>query len=200
MALPFVKGPTSSAPPALPAIGGQQDSERSAPAGQPSEGHSPTRAAAARSPGAAPARRKVGHMAQRAHRPRVRAARAPIAAQPQCRPLVRAQRTNERSEREPRGEGASRGRHRQNDPRPLLAPRSAADNRGGASDGPAPAAGKRRSGRTPTAVGCWRGAERATRETRPEAADCGHALAHWSLGAVECACAPEAPRRAGVEL
>ena len=43
--------------------------------------------------------------------------------------------------------------------------------RGGASDGPATAAGKRRSVPAPTGAGCWRGAERATRGTRPKAAD-----------------------------
>ena len=71
---------------------------------------------------------------------------------------------------------------------------------GGASDGPATAAGKRRSVPAPTGVGCWRGAERATRGTRAKPADCGHALAHWQRGAGECACAPEAPRRAAVEF
>jgi len=84
--------------------------------------------------------------------------------------------------------------------RPLLAPRSAADARGGASDGPAPAAGMRRSVPAPTGAGCWRGPERATRGTRAKPADCGHALAHWH-GVPESALAHRRrPRRAVVEL
>ena len=80
-----------------------------------------------RSGGAAVDGERAWHNARRTQMARVRAARAPIAAKPQRRPLVCAKRPNERSEREPRGEGASRGRQRQNHTRPLLAPRSAAD-------------------------------------------------------------------------
>ena len=68
----------------------------------------------------------AGWGAARAEGVRARSARANCgeAATP---PRTCAKRPNERSEREPRGEGASRGRHRPNDPRPLLVPRSAAD-------------------------------------------------------------------------
>ena len=59
---------------------------------------------------------------------------------------------------------------------------------GGASDGPAPAAGTRRSGPAPTGAGCWRGPERATRGTRAKPAGCGCALARWN-GVLESALA-----------
>lgn len=127
MALPSVKWRGWGSGAALPAIGGQQETAPSGCTGWPSAGHSPPRGAVVGSGDAAAAGELACEWAQRPQGTRVREARAPIAAKPQRRPLVCAKRPNERSEREPRGECASRGRQRQNNPRPLLAHRSAAD-------------------------------------------------------------------------
>ena len=103
-------------------------------------------------------------------------------------PFLGAKRPNERSEREPRGECASRGRHGQTTRARCWRTGARRIFGGGASDGPATAAGKRRSVPAPTSAGCWRGPERATRGTRAKPADCGHALAHWN-GVLESALA-----------
>ena len=173
---------------ALPAIGGQQEAAQSWPTARPSAGHSPPRGAVVRSGRAAAAGEPAWRKARRTQRTRVRAARAPIAAKPQRRPLVCAKRPNERSEREPRGECASRGRHGQITRARCWRTGARRIFGGGASDGPATAAGKRRSVPAPTSAGCWRGPERATRGTRAKPADCGHALAHWN-GVLESALA-----------
>ena len=103
-------------------------------------------------------------------------------------PFVGAKRPIERSEREPRGECASRGRHGQTTRARCWRTGARRICGGGASDGPAPAAGTRRSGPAPTGAGCWRGPERATRGTRAKPAGCGCALARWN-GVLESALA-----------